>query len=96
MAQNYINNDIYHPSHMLENDKFLDHIRRNVPTNKVGAAQQPTKLAAYLASESCTHMVSQILPLAGGWVTCQFVRRLQSEGGYCKSCFDWHTLACLC
>ena len=44
MAQNYINNDIYHPSHMLENDKFLDHIRRNVPTNKVGAAQQPTNL----------------------------------------------------
>jgi len=69
IAQNYINNDTYYPDDLLENDKFLDHVRRNVPTNKVGAAGETAELAAYLASENCNHMVCQIIPLAGGWTT---------------------------
>ena len=69
IAQNYINNDTYYPDDILDNEKFLDHVRRNVPTNKVGAAEETAELAAYLASERCNHMVGQIIPLAGGWVT---------------------------
>lgn len=69
IAQNYINNDTYYPDDILENEKFLDHVKRNVPTNKIGAAQETAELAAYLANKDCSHMVGQIIPLAGGWVT---------------------------
>lgn len=69
IAQNYINNNTYYPDDILENEKFLDHVRRNVPTNKVGRAGETGELAAYLASENCTHMVGQVIPLAGGWAT---------------------------
>lgn len=69
IAQNYINNDTYYPDDILNNEKFLDHVKRNVPTNKVGSAEETAELAAYLASEQCNHMVGQVIPLAGGWVT---------------------------
>lgn len=69
IAQNYINNNTYYPDELLENPKFLDHVKRNVPTNKVGAAEETAELAAYLAGDNCTHMVGQIIPLSGGWVT---------------------------
>ena len=65
----FINNDTYYPDDILDDAKFLDHVKHNVPTNKIGAAQETAKLAAYLASENCTHMVGQIIPLAGGWAT---------------------------
>ncbi len=69
IAQNYINNDTYYPDDLLSNEKFRDHVRRNVPTNAVGAAEETAELAAYLASERCRHVVGQVIPLAGGWVT---------------------------
>ena len=69
IAQNYINNNTYYPDDILENEKFLDHVNRNVPTNKVGSAEETAELASYLASETCNHTVGQIIPLAGGWAT---------------------------
>ena len=69
IAQNYINNDIYYPDNLLDDPKFLDHVRRNVPTNKIGSAEETAELAAYLASENCRHIVGQLIPLAGGWAT---------------------------
>lgn len=69
IAQNYINNDTYYPNDILENEKFLEHVKRNVPTNKIGAASETAQLAAYLAREDSTHMVGQLIPLAGGWAT---------------------------
>jgi 2-keto-3-deoxy-L-fuconate dehydrogenase len=69
IAQNYINNNTYYPDDILTNEKFLEHIKRNVPTNKIGAATETAELAAYLASDNCKHMVGQIIPLTGGWVT---------------------------
>jgi 2-keto-3-deoxy-L-fuconate dehydrogenase len=69
IAQNYVNNDTYYPDDILDNEKFLTHVKRNVPTNKIGAATETAELAAYLASENCSHMVGQLIPLAGGWAT---------------------------
>lgn len=69
IAQNYVNNDTYYPDDRLDDPKFLDHIKRNVPTNKVGAADETAELVAYLAGDNCTHMVGQLIPLAGGWLT---------------------------
>ncbi len=69
IAQNYINNNTYYPDDILDNEKFLDHVKRNVPTNRIGAASETAELAAYLASENCTHMVGQLIPLSGGWAS---------------------------
>lgn len=69
IAQNYVNNNTYYPDALLDNPKFLDHVKRNVPTNKVGRPEETAELAAYLASDHCTHMVGQIIPLAGGWTS---------------------------
>ncbi|MDD9890894.1 MAG: SDR family oxidoreductase [Gammaproteobacteria bacterium] len=69
IAQNYINNNTYYPDDILDNEKFLDHVKRNVPTNQVGKAEETAELTAYLASENCKHMVGQLIPLAGGWTT---------------------------
>jgi 2-keto-3-deoxy-L-fuconate dehydrogenase len=69
IAQNYINNNTYYPDDIIENEKFLEHVKRNVPTNKIGAASETAQLAAYLSREDCRHMVGQIIPLAGGWTT---------------------------
>ena len=69
IAQNYINNDTYYPDDILENEKFLEHVKRSVPTNEIGAASETAQLAAYLSREDCRHMVGQIIPLAGGWAT---------------------------
>ena len=70
IAQNYINNQTYYPNEILGNEKFLDHVRRHVPTGKIGAAEETAEetaeLAAYLAGENCRHMVGQVIPLAGG------------------------------
>ena len=69
IAQNYINNNTYYPDRLLSDEKFLDHVRKNVPTNKVGSAEETAELASYLASEKCKHIIGQIIPLAGGWVS---------------------------
>ena len=69
IAQNYINNDTYYPDDLLKDEKFINHLNRNVPTKKIGSSEETAELAAYLASEQCNHMVGQILPLAGGWAT---------------------------
>ena len=69
IAQNYVNNETYYPDHLLDEPKFLEHVKRNVPTNRIGSPEETAELAAYLASEHCTHMVGQLIPLAGGWAT---------------------------
>ena len=69
IAQNYINNNTYYPDDILDDEKFLDHVKRNLPTNKIGAADETAEFAAYLASVKCRHMVGQVIPLAGGWVS---------------------------
>ena len=69
IAQNYVNNDTYYPDDLLDQPKFLEHVKRNVPTNRIAAPEETAELAAYLASENCTHMAGQLIPLAGGWAT---------------------------
>ena len=69
IAQNYIHNDTYYPDDLLKDEKFINHLNRNVPTNKIGSSEETAELAAYLANEKSNHMVGQILPLAGGWTT---------------------------
>ncbi|MGH1370599.1 MAG: SDR family oxidoreductase [Cellvibrionaceae bacterium] len=69
IAQNYVENDTYYPPGLLENEKFQARLKVDVPTQSVAKAEETGELALYLASDKCTHMVGQVLPWAGGWVT---------------------------
>ena len=69
IAQNYIKNETYYPDGFISTDKFRDHVKRNVPTQSVGSAEETAALAAYLANKNCKHIVGQVIPLAGGWTT---------------------------
>jgi 2-keto-3-deoxy-L-fuconate dehydrogenase len=69
IAQNYVRNNTYYPDEMLETERFQQHLKQFVPTKKVAEGFETAELALYLASERCTHMVGQIIPLAGGWTT---------------------------
>ncbi len=69
IAQNYVENDTYYPPGLLENERFQARLKEDVPTQTVAKAEETGELALYLASDKCTHMVGQVLPWAGGWVT---------------------------
>ena len=69
IAQNYIKNSTYYPDDFINTEKFRNHVKRNVPTQAVGSAEETAELAAYLAHEDCRHIVGQIIPLSGGWIT---------------------------
>jgi len=69
IAQNYVRNDTYYPDDMLEQERFQAHLKAVVPGKRVAPSRETAHLALYLASPECTHMVGQVLPLAGGWAT---------------------------
>jgi len=69
IAQNYIRNNTYYPDGILENEKFQQHLSQFVPSKRVAESVETAELALYLASDLCTHMAGNIIPLAGGWVT---------------------------
>lgn len=69
IAQNYVRNSTYYPDDMVEKAEFARHLQQLVPTKKVAEGAETAQLALYLAGPNCTHMVGQILPLAGGWTT---------------------------
>lgn len=69
IAQNYVRNDTYYPDNMLEGEGFQAHLKNMVPSRRVAESEETAHLALYLASAESTHMVGQVLPLAGGWAT---------------------------
>lgn len=69
IAQNYVENDTYYPKELIHSEAFQEQLKTLVPTQKVADGVETAELAAYLASDYCTHMVGQVLPFAGGWAT---------------------------
>lgn len=69
IAQNYVRNPTYYPDDALEQDAFKRHLQQMVPSKRVAEGEETAQLALYLAGPRCTHMVGQVLPLAGGWAT---------------------------
>ena len=69
IAQNYIRNERYFPDELIESEVFQQKVIPTIPTGKVADAEETAELALYLASDKCTHMVGQVIPWAGGWVT---------------------------
>jgi 2-keto-3-deoxy-L-fuconate dehydrogenase len=69
IAQNYIRNERYFPDDLIESDVFKQKVLPTIPTGRVADPEETAELALYLASGKCTHMVGQVIPWAGGWVT---------------------------
>jgi len=69
IAQNYVRNNTYFPDDLLENERFQQNLKQFVPAKRLAESVETAELALYLASDRCTHMVGQIIPLAGGWTT---------------------------
>jgi len=69
IAQNYVRNDTYYPPDMVESPAFSEHLKTMVPSKRVAESEETAHLALYLASPHCTHVIGQVIPLAGGWTT---------------------------
>jgi len=69
VAQNYVSNPEYFPDALLETERFQNHLRRNVPINRIARASESAELALFLASENSDFIVGQIIPFSGGWAT---------------------------
>lgn len=69
IAQNYVESEVYYPPQVTETPKFQDHMRRNVPINRLAAAEEDMALAMFLASDRSDFFVGQVIPFAGGWVS---------------------------
>lgn len=69
IAQNYVRNDTYYPESLFQNEKFLQNVQQFVPSKRVAESSETAEMALFLVSDGCSHLVGQIIPFAGGWVT---------------------------
>jgi NAD(P)-dependent dehydrogenase (short-subunit alcohol dehydrogenase family) len=67
IAQNFVANDTYYPPSIMENEKFRDRLRTEVPAQRLGTPRETAELALFLAGDSATFMFGQIVSNDGGW-----------------------------
>jgi len=69
IAQNYVKNDTYYPSGLVDGERFRQHIQHQVPIGRVAEPRETADLALFLASDASNFIVGQVIPFAGGWAT---------------------------
>ena len=69
IAQGYVKNPTYFPDALVETEKFMKHVERNVPVKRMAEGWETAELALFLASENSNFIVGQIIPFAGGATT---------------------------
>ena len=67
IAQNFVENDTYYPPSIMENEKFRDRLRSDVPAQRLGRPEETAELALYLASDSSSFIMGQVISQDGGW-----------------------------
>jgi len=67
IAQNFVANDTYYPPSIMENPKFLERLRTEVPAQRLGRPAETAELALFLASDTSTFIAGQIISNDGGW-----------------------------
>ena len=67
IAQNFVQNDTYYPPSIMENEKFRDRLRTEVPAQRLGEPSETAELALFLASDSSSFVFGQIISNDGGW-----------------------------
>lgn len=67
IAQNFVENDTYYPPSLMENEKFRERLRTEVPAQRLGTPRETAELALFLASDASTFVFGQIISQDGGW-----------------------------
>jgi len=67
IAQNFVENETYYPASLMENEKFLDRLRTEVPAQRLGTPRETAELALFLASDASTFTFGQVISADGGW-----------------------------
>lgn len=68
IAQNYVENPVYYPSELKDNERFMSSLRRQVPLGRLATAREDALFALFLASEESNFFVGQAIPFSGGWI----------------------------
>ncbi len=69
IAQSFVKNERYFPTEFIESEEFKTQWLPQIPTGKLAEPEETAELTLYLASSKNTHMVGQVIPWAGGWVS---------------------------
>ncbi|MEM7340125.1 MAG: SDR family oxidoreductase [Actinomycetota bacterium] len=67
IAQNFVANDTYYPPELLENPRFQERLRSDVPAGRVGDPAESAELALFLASNASSFIYGQVISNDGGW-----------------------------
>lgn len=67
IAQNFVANDTYYPPELMENPKFVDKLRTEVPARRLGEPAETAELALFLAGPTSTFVFGQVISQDGGW-----------------------------
>jgi NAD(P)-dependent dehydrogenase (short-subunit alcohol dehydrogenase family) len=68
IAQNYVENPVYYPPELKENERFMSSLRRQVPLGRLATAREDALFALFLASDESDFFVGQAIPFSGGWI----------------------------
>ena len=68
IAQNYVENPIYYPPEVRDNERFQASLKRQVPLGRLASAEEDAQFALFLASEESNFFVGQAIPFTGGWI----------------------------
>ena len=67
IAQNFVANNTYYPPAVLENPRFQERLKFDVPARRVGEPLETAELAVFLASDQSSFVYGQIISQDGGW-----------------------------
>ena len=68
VAQNYVENPVYYPPELMDNERFVTSLKRQVPLGRLAKAREDALFALFLASDESDFFVGQAIPFSGGWV----------------------------
>ncbi len=68
IAQNYVENPVYYPPELKDNERFMASLKRQVPLGRLATAREDALFALFLASDESDFFVGQAIPFSGGWV----------------------------
>lgn len=68
IAQNYVENPVYYPPELKDNERFMTSLRRQVPLGRLATAREDALFALFLASTESDFFVGQAIPFTGGWI----------------------------
>ncbi|MDA1076134.1 MAG: SDR family oxidoreductase [Proteobacteria bacterium] len=67
IAQNYVENPVYYPPELRNNERFQASLKRQVPLGRLATAEEDARFALFLASDESDFFVGQAIPFSGGW-----------------------------